>query len=639
MASARQRCRGLLLALLTAALPRTLGWADWLPESQPFPHYFADDLNDRNFVNEMRRNPDEILLVEFYADWCPHCQQFAPDYERIAEAYKHTGQIRACKIDCASNGQRMCDQFSVKFFPTLLFGYADDFAARAKFKNATRPLEIPSQDIGQTAENITSWLNHQIGGIAELLPLRQFQQTMKMKLETEAARYVHHRRVLENHVNMWDVKLATAMSLYNMITLLHYDPAGQEVEDGAESGTGGPGPGESRQADLDAALGFLDALCTSYPDYSARATFCSMGTFVETQNTVAVGDRVVIMGMTKARALNGHKGWVKAYNHTTDRYTRNLSSSNNPPLQNKVAQLDGSVNDFFSSSEEAWAAIESRYTIANTRWMDFKKGWKSCKGSWGHTRGYTCGLWTLFHTLLANAPDDYAPNVLLAIEGFVARFFGCDSCRRHFLAMSEDIILLSTKEEAVMWLWEAHNKVNKRVGAQEQEYGGDPSFPKAQWPTKQLCPGCYKEGWISGEAHGKTETFQFLLRFYAPRFQMSRGDSSHLLGVSSISGSSSSSSHGGGLSVAHAANNERREEILRRKEALEEERAYYRGFLGTGTICFFDLQYWERYSWQFLVECVLIAYLAYTYGYEAYEWIREKYKVWARRRKKAKHYL
>jgi len=604
---------GVFLVLLGLSLiHRARGYGEWLPESQPFPHYFADDLTDRNFVQEMRRNKDEIVLVEFYADWCPHCQQFAPDYERIAEAYKHTGQLRSCKIDCASNGQRMCDMFSVKFFPTLLLGYADDFAARASMKNATRPLEVPSQEIGQTAENITQWLNQQIGGLAQLLPLKQFQQTMKAKLESEA-RFVNRRhRVLDTHVNMWDVKLATAMALYNMITMLHYDPVGLEVEDGA-AGDGYPGPGENREADLDAALGFLDALCTSYPEPSGRSTFCSMGTFVQTQNTVAVGDRVVIMGMTKARALNGHKGWVVAYNETTSRYLVDMGLiwgkvKMRPTNIRRVAQLDGSANDFFSSSEEAWAAIESRYTIGNTKWKDFKRGWQSCKGSWGHTRGYTCGLWTLFHTLVANAPEDYAANVLLAIEGFVARYFGCDSCRRHFLAMSENIILLRTKEEAVVWLWEAHNKVNKRVAEQEKTFGGDPSFPKVQWPTKQLCPGCYKEGWLGGEGHGHTETYQYLLRYYAPRFQFTSG-------------------MGQSVDVAHSANLERREEILRRKEALEEERAYYRGFLGTG------------YSWQFLLEIILVSYLAYTYGVDAYEWLREKYKKWQRKKKKSKHFL
>ena len=31
---------------------------------------------------------------------------------------------------------------------------------------------------------------------------------------------------------MWDVKLGVAMALHDMITLLHYDPQGLEVEDG-----------------------------------------------------------------------------------------------------------------------------------------------------------------------------------------------------------------------------------------------------------------------------------------------------------------------------------------------------------------------------------------------------------------------
>ncbi|GAB5354678.1 hypothetical protein AAMO2058_000139600 [Amorphochlora amoebiformis] len=563
----------LALSLLT---PSALGYAEWMPDAQPFPKYFAEDLTDTNFVREMSRNKDDLVMVEFYADWCPHCQQFAPHYERIAEAYKHTGQIRSCKIDCASNGARMCNMFSVKFFPTLLLGYADQFAARAQMKNATRPIAIPSEEIGQTAENITDWLNIQIGGYAELLPLEQFQQTMKIKMQQlRSTSNFKHRRGGDRQVNMWDVKLATAMALYNMITMLHYDPSGLEVEDAA--GNGGIGPGESRKADLDAALGFLDALCTSFPDPACRATFCNMGTYVQNQNTIAVGDRVVIMGMSKARALNGHKGWIVGYNETRDKFIVdmgliwgkvNLGENN----IRRVAQGDGSTDDFFSSSEEAWAAIESRYTICNSNWMTLKKGFQSCQGSWPHTRGYTCGLWTLFHSLVANAPEDYAPNVLLAIEGFIARFFGCDSCRRHFLRMSENIILIQSKKEAVMWLWEAHNTVLILVLENKRKYLEETlAFPK-----------------FNGRVRGRRES----------------------------------------VSVAHSANPGRKEEILKRKEALEEERAYYRGFLGTG------------YSWQFLVEVILIGYLVVTYGSDLVQWIREKYKIWRnRRRKAAKHYL
>ena len=48
---------------------------------------------------------EEGLLMEFYAGWCPTCQHFQPEYEKIA-AYFHTlprvqPQVTVARIDCA----------------------------------------------------------------------------------------------------------------------------------------------------------------------------------------------------------------------------------------------------------------------------------------------------------------------------------------------------------------------------------------------------------------------------------------------------------------------------------------------------------------------------------------------------------
>ena len=44
----------------------------------------------------------------------------------------------------------------------------------------------------------------------------------------------------------------------------------------------------------------------------------------------------------------------------------------------------------------------------------------------------------------------------------------------------------------VLWLWEAHNKVNEMLMKEEASLGtGDPKFPKTIWPSVQLCPSCY----------------------------------------------------------------------------------------------------------------------------------------------------
>ena len=52
------------------------------------------------------------------------------------------------------------------------------------------------------------------------------------------------------------------------------------------------------------------------------------------------------------------------------------------------------------------------------------RDWVICKGSLPDTRGYTCGLWMLFHTLLARAEDSQGASVILSINGFISNLFG-----------------------------------------------------------------------------------------------------------------------------------------------------------------------------------------------------------------------
>jgi thiol oxidase len=77
-----------------------------------------------------------------------------------------------------------------------------------------------------------------------------------------------------------------------------------------------------------------------------------------------------------------------------------------------------------------------------------------------------------------------------------------------------------SKRDLTLWLWGTHNKVNERLMKEEKELGtGDPSFPKAIWPPKQLCPSCYRSS--SRTADGavqvygnEDEVFQLLVNYY-----------------------------------------------------------------------------------------------------------------------------
>lgn len=144
-----------------------------------------------------------------------------------------------------------------------------------------------------------------------------------------------------------------------------------------------------------------------------------------------------------------------------------------------------------------------------------QRGWSHCKGSYKDSRGYTCGLWMLFHSLSVRMPDtseNAGQEWLNTIKGFVQYFFQCKDCAEHFLKYINgfDVSSILSKRDAVLWFWKTHNKVNERLSEEQDLSGnGDPAFPHVQWPPKDLCDECYSQSLWNDE-----KVYAFLLEHY-----------------------------------------------------------------------------------------------------------------------------
>lgn len=121
------------------------------------------------------------------------------------------------------------------------------------------------------------------------------------------------------------------------------------------------------------------------------------------------------------------------------------------------------------------------------------KHWVGCKGSTAKYRGYPCSVWMTFHTLSVQAyvnpqRSTGSTEVIFAMANYIKNFFGCQDCAEHFHEMSKTIVgNVSTLNDSVLWLWKAHNTVNKRLSG---DFSEDPSYPKVQFPAKNMCPEC-----------------------------------------------------------------------------------------------------------------------------------------------------
>jgi len=78
-------------------------------------------LTDANFESSL--NDGSIWLVEFYAPWCGHCKQLAPEYENAADTLKEVlgDKVKLGKMDATADDANPPSKYDVSGYPTLVF--------------------------------------------------------------------------------------------------------------------------------------------------------------------------------------------------------------------------------------------------------------------------------------------------------------------------------------------------------------------------------------------------------------------------------------------------------------------------------------------------------------------------------------
>jgi len=75
------------------------------------------NLNQNTFADLVLRSPS-VWIIEFYAPWCQHCQNFQSDFQLAAENLK--GIIHFGAIDCdIEENKPLCGHFKVETLPTI----------------------------------------------------------------------------------------------------------------------------------------------------------------------------------------------------------------------------------------------------------------------------------------------------------------------------------------------------------------------------------------------------------------------------------------------------------------------------------------------------------------------------------------
>ena len=89
------------------------------------------ELTSQNFNQEISNN--DLLLVDFWAEWCGPCKSMNPIFTRMAKKYK---QVRFARVN-VDNAQDIAMKYGVQSIPTFIM-----------FKNG----EIANQMVGAVGE-------------------------------------------------------------------------------------------------------------------------------------------------------------------------------------------------------------------------------------------------------------------------------------------------------------------------------------------------------------------------------------------------------------------------------------------------------------------------------------------------------
>ena len=72
------------------------------------------ELTSENFNQEMRNN--DLLLVDFWAEWCGPCKSMHPIFTRMAKKYK---RVRFARVN-VDNAQDIARKYGVQSIPTFI---------------------------------------------------------------------------------------------------------------------------------------------------------------------------------------------------------------------------------------------------------------------------------------------------------------------------------------------------------------------------------------------------------------------------------------------------------------------------------------------------------------------------------------
>uniref|UniRef100_A0A0K0ER31 Sulfhydryl oxidase n=1 Tax=Strongyloides stercoralis TaxID=6248 RepID=A0A0K0ER31_STRER len=502
------------------------------------------------------------FIVEFYADWCGHCRNYAPMYIELAEDIKKwKNVIKLAAINCADTyNLPICTTHSIRSLPTIKYFEKNSkildngIKFKAYHNIASMRKQITEYVIReQHTKKYDNWPDFEyigdIGRFSELWAgLNENISTMAILFDNEKNDLLGSLILLD--LSYYSDKVIIKRSDKNHPLATVFDiqnfPAVAIIKRGEKKPIFVSDFRKMISGELESffnADNMVETIINRTPERHNRSSIdcntspelCKPKYFVSEIDMLkaikySLTNEIELVGQNLTNnSLTALYNYVNMLNDHYPGYTTNGSDNTDVQIldnSSKAKQIFFNLKQFLTTK-----MMENFLTLSD--WTnEFKKyekkfdnpfaddvDWEHCKGTEPRYRGYTCGLWTLFHTITVsaykNAPlnEEFDPiPIIYSIKGWVGEFFGCEYCRKHFLDMTgrkfkiEDHI--KTKEDTYLYLWKAHNIVNNRIKGYDSE---DPNFKKYQFPAKFLCKECNEDF----ESLDNPKTSKFLQDYYS----------------------------------------------------------------------------------------------------------------------------
>ncbi|XP_043465984.1 sulfhydryl oxidase 2-like [Leptopilina heterotoma] len=480
--------------------------------------YYPSDhvviLNNSNFQSNVY-NSNSSWIIEFYSHWCGHCIRFSPLWKTVGKNLQNwQSLVKIAVVDCAGDDSPICRDHHVVYYPTLKYFSANskpgtlgsdvkdvkDVAAMEKI--ILNLVEVEEREgrgslwpniLPYSAEDLKNIWQAVAKNVKYIILVNESPDSIigtSMIVNFQKVIELHIGRVLSNATNT-TVTLSFLQRDNTETTITINNATSEIIEKTIKDKLKVQGvqvvlPDRRKDTEIKE-LPTISEVQMNNLEYAHKAGDVVFQLDLEKALRYSINHEVVMTANIDGEKMEALKNYL------------NVLVSYFPKKNNAVLyllNLKELLENRTSITGESFRQYSTEFEKQHSPVFTGKEEWIGCQGSLNFLRGYPCGMWTMFHTLTVNFANmnniqkqDDPLQVLKAMHGYIKNFFGCRWCKEHFVEMAEERHLFEVKsfDENILWLWRAHNQVNKRLAGDETE---DPKHRKIQFPAASDCPSC-----------------------------------------------------------------------------------------------------------------------------------------------------